>query len=326
MKAVNTKGSSFSPLSLLWKTGAEIYPGKTLRDYLKRFVHLAYLSPNVELLGKWLRCSDNPALARETERSPIILRRLHRPYLHKDWTIPRRLEAIDLHYRALANTPARLLDIADEDFFDLIDLGESYAGLRIVIDRPRWMRSEGEIAVSLFQDVHRVYSAMFIIQGDGKDLRLTIGALQGAVGEHIRETYVRLTRLLHGARPRDFLVAVTQILASNLGCCEVWGLADANHRGEHKLVNIDKRASFDEVWIDHGGKLNGEGFFVMGARVKRRDPDAIPPRKRALYRRRYQLFDRIESAIREVFSEGKRKIKHHDPACLQGTHPAQDQR
>ena len=56
------------------------------------------------------------------------------------------------------------------------------------------------------------------------------------------------------------------------------------------------------MWLEHGGKPFENGFYEIPAVVKHRDMSEIPTRKRATYRRRYQMLDKLEHDIKSSCS------------------------
>lgn len=311
-------------LARLWTISASIFHRPGWRSAVRRIGFMALLLPQLGRVGRWLRCAGNPLLSAEMHSSPFVLRAMHRPYVNKDWNLAQRLEAIEQHYLALLDRAA-LLNLAGTQYFDLLRLGPEYQDLRVVVDRPGWMRGEGEVSVSLFHRNNRVYAAMFLIAGEPPNRRLVIGAFQGWSNAAAKEIYVQLTHALHGLRPRDFLLDLLKMVAESIGCIQIWGVADANHRATHALVRTEKHVSYDEVWREHGGQLNGQGFYVMPAELRLREIGQVPSKKRAQYRRRYELLEELRQQIRRVFAQGERSIKEHgrndEEECATDTFP-----
>lgn len=310
-------------LGRLREIGTTLFPDRGWKSALRRLSFMLLALPRLGRIGRWLRCSDNPLLCEEMRSSPLVFHAIHRPYVNRKWRLGERLEAIEQHYHALLGRGA-FLNIAASQYFDLLQFGPGYLNLRVVVDRPKWMRGEGEVAISLFHRDHRVYSAMFLIAGEPPD-RLVVGAFQGWNHPEARDTYVALTHALHGMRPRDFLLNILKLVAAALGCREIWGVADACHRSEHALVRAGaKKFGYDEVWKEHGGELNRQGFFVIPAELKLRAPGEIPARKRAQYRRRYALLAEISQSIEEAFAKGDRRLREHAPRWLGKLTPIQE--
>lgn len=297
-------------LKRLWSISFAVFPGRELKAFFGRLSFMAYSLPHLNHIGRWINGVDNVLLLEEVRRSPVTYAAIYRPYVNKRWGIRHRLKAIEQHYLALRDRAA-LFNIDATQYFDLLQLDSQYLDLRIVVDRPKWMRAEGEVAISLFYQNDRIYTAKFLIIGGPHQCSLVIGAFQGWSGADAKEIYVNITRALHGARPRDFLVNILKIVAANIGCVDIWGVSDACHRSEHWLVRAEKHASYDEVWIENGGQLNSQGFFVMPTDLRQRDLADIPSRKRAQYRRRYELLDELRDRIAENMAVGSWTVLVH---------------
>ena len=55
---------------------------------------------------------------------------------------------------------------------------------------------------------------------------------------------------------------------------------------------------YNEVWLEHGGTELDNGFFEISAIYRRKGISEIPTRKRATYRRRYQMLDKLALDIK----------------------------
>jgi uncharacterized protein VirK/YbjX len=62
------------------------------------------------------------------------------------------------------------------------------------------------------------------------------------------------------------------------------------------------RLDYDRAWIELGGTRLENGFFDIPVPVRYRDTSEIPSRKRANYRRRYQMVDKLARDIGAVIA------------------------
>lgn len=290
---------------------SEIYPGPNLRSVTYRWGTMAFALYQSARINQWLdRNQNNLILLEELRNSPKIFGSMLRPYVNKTWVFEKRLDALEQHYRAIGEK-GRIFVFSEKQYIDLIQLGSEYLDLRVVVDKPGWMRSEGEIAVSLFCQEHRIYTVMFLVTGDSGNRKLVVGAIQGCGRQHAKNLYVELTHALHGLRPRDLLICVLKIVANNLGCSEILGVSDACHRSAHLFSGANKEADYDDIWQEYGGKLNSEGFLAISTEMREREPTEIPSRKRAQYRRRYELIHDIQQRINKSFATNERVLMNH---------------
>jgi uncharacterized protein VirK/YbjX len=219
--------------------------------------------------------------------------------MNKKWGMRKRIQSIAQHYRLMEKRVPFLASVYDRAI-TLAQFELDNDNARIIVDQPTWMRREGEVGVSLFYGIDRIYTAMITLSdADGK-LVLLVGNLQGDRREK-KDLYKQITKALYGMRPRDFLIHTVTSLGKEIGCTEIWGVSDSAHRSAHPFSKAAKLAIYDQIWIEHGGiKDSKSGFFRIPAYIKRRSDDDIPPQKRSQYRRRYQFLDDLELKIRTV--------------------------
>lgn len=247
---------------------------------------------------RYLRSSGNPLLAREQREFPALREFIIRPYVNCHWGLRRRLHEIANHY-TLVQRRVPFFDLRNGEWRDLTHYDVAGKPLRIVMDRPAWMRGEGQLAISLFHGCDRIYTAMLHLSGTPENLQLIVGNLQGD-GRDRLALYKALTKLMHGMRPRDFLIHIVSILASELCCSEVLGIKDTAHRSSHRLSRAAKPATYDAMWLEHGALSQpGSGFYSLPPGLRKRSSHDIPANKRAVYRRRYQLLDELQVTLRE---------------------------
>jgi uncharacterized protein VirK/YbjX len=240
---------------------------------------------------------DNPQLKTEQSQFPAIRECVFRPYVNRHWTTRSKLDAIENHY-LLVHQHVPFLNIANGQTVEIARYEFAEDQLRIVMDRPSWMRLEGELGISIFYGIDRIYTAMLVLGGTPSNLNLIVGNLQGD-GRDRQALYKAFTKAMHGIRPRDFLVHTVKILAGELGCKEVLGISDDAHRSAHWLTRAKKVSTYDEIWLEHDGiKDDSSGFFRILPGIAKRTAEDVPSNKRALYRRRYQMLDELQLKIR----------------------------
>ncbi|MEO6117470.1 MAG: DUF535 family protein, partial [Methylotenera sp.] len=168
-------------------------------------------------------------------------------------------------------------------------------------------RREGEIGLSFFLGVDRIYTIMFLLGGDSSNMKLIVGNLQGD-GRDKADTYKELTKAFHGMRPRDFLINILQMIGRELGCKEIYGISDDAHRSNLWYSKAFKQTSYDTIWLEHGGKKEDTGFFVLSSLVTKRTDDEIPTKKRTVYRRRYEFLDELQLELEKVIQHPPPKM------------------
>lgn len=234
------------------------------------------------------------------ERPQMLIGPLIWPYLCAGWDAGERLDQIEAHYRFIDQLSAPF-PFSVEERLVLIDLEETYPGLRIVLDQPRWFMREGGLTISLFVDDFRAYSLAFSLaqSPDGAGLDCMIGSLQGRNADHTTELYRRLTKAAHGLRPRDLLLDLCRILCRHWNVTRLLGIRDEyrHHRHAFFAQKAVETQDYDAIWRDRGGTEEDRYFYRLPITSERRADEDIKPNKRSLYRRRYRFLDMLEAEI-----------------------------
>lgn len=300
----------YSEISLLFSNNSPI-------SISKRLFVVLYSLPNLRTASTWLKSADNPLLTNELAQRPRLREFLFRPYLNKYWKVTERLAAIANHYK-LVNSNAPILNLAHNESRELTHFDMHDKNLRVVLDRPEWMRREGEIGLSFFLGIDRIYTIMFLLGGDSSNMKLIVGNMQGD-GRDKADTYKELTKVFYGMRPRDFLINILQMIGRELGCREIYGISEDAHRSNLWYSKAFKQNNYDTIWLEHGGKKDNTGFFVLPTQIAKRTDDEIPTKKRAVYRRRYEFLDELQLQLEKVILNPPLK-KHIDLMHKSDTH------
>lgn len=287
-------------LSRVYELGRKMHPGVNPGSVKLNLQMLASALSHRKVIGQWYGTLDNPMRTRAVERYPLIEGAMYWPYINHEWSVERRLQALDQHYRVLGG-PASIIAAATFSDIELVRMDAEFPGLHLILEKAPWFLREGEIVLSIFVNEHRVYSAAFTLGVDDVRRVAYVGALQGRNIENVMEIYRSMTHALHGMRPRDFLLAALKYLLSYIGVSAIWGVCTENqqHRGKYFAGAHNEKlvADYDEVWVEHGGTALGNGFFELQPSVQFKDMADIPTRKRANYKRRYAMLEKMAMDI-----------------------------
>jgi uncharacterized protein len=218
------------------------------------------------------------------------------PYQCAAWDAQTRFARIEGHLHALERLPG--LKLAPDEKLVLADLSALSPGLSLVIDRPLWLSREGHLTLSLFKDTFRAFTLSFsLLDRDG--LEIFIGGLQGRQDNDILSLYRDLTKELNGVRPRDFMLEALRMFAVSIGARHIYAVADSCKITRHPYFGKKGAAglAYDEVWQERGGARVEDTHFELPLAGSRRDLEEIAPKKRSMYRRRYQMFDDIMNSL-----------------------------
>jgi len=289
-------------LSRVYRLGKLMHPGLGLSGAKHRVLLLARAIVFFPTIRDWYAIRDNPFLTRALQRFPLMHGAMYWPYINHTWPMRRRLATIEQHYRMLVGPAAIIADATFEEV-EVTRLGAEYAGLRVVLDKAIWFLREGEVVLNLFVNDQRMYSVAFTLARNEAGLPIVlVGALQGSNSDAARGVYRDITHALHGMRPRDLLMVALKLLCRELGIDTIWAVSSDKHQHNSAYFGNSHQTSslvaYNEVWRQHGGTERGNGFFEMPTVVKHRDMSEIPSRKRAAYRRRYKMLDKLERDTR----------------------------
>lgn len=243
---------------------------------------------------------------------------VHWPYISKSWSPKNKLSVLASHYEVVTKSCPQLLLLGRSDSLKLSDLSEFAAGCSLVLDRPFWFMREGELVLNLFQGDLRIASIAFTLCRTDTELCIFIGAVQGihkgVESELSLSIYRDLTKDFEGLRPRSFLIEVIKYIAINIGVEKIYAVGDGyrHHRhpyfGAHKALEL--AANYDVIWLEHGATPSErEDFFEIPMMLSRKPLDSIASKKRAMYRRRYELLDdtfkKIDSVLIGSYSSSR---------------------
>jgi uncharacterized protein VirK/YbjX len=254
----------------------------------------ALVFPNA--IRNWYEISDNPLLTLALKRFPLMSGAMYWPYINHTWPMERRLAVIDQHFRLLDGQAAIIAQATFEEI-ELARLDEEYAGLRLVLDKAEWFLREGEIVLNLFVNNQRFYSIAFTMGLDAGKPIAFVGALQGSNVDTAQDIYRDITHSLHGMRPRDFLMTAFKLFCVELGVHKIYAVSSEKRQHNSPYFGTSHKekvlVAYNEVWLEHGGTALDNGFYDIPAIVKYKDMSEIATRKRAAYRRRYQMLDKL---------------------------------
>lgn len=256
-----------------------------------RFVMLGLR--NRAALNRFVKAPDDGPLARAVRSRPQMLRIVLHAYQTTAWNLPTRLENLLQHYEELAALD--LPDLLDpEASLEIMALPEITPRLRLVLDQAPWFCAEGPLVLNLFDGEERLYSLAFALSRQDGIVTTQVGAIQGRALPEIMDVYRQLTRATHGLRPRDLLIELFRLFCADVGINRILLVSDSHrqHRDTYFGSAADKvKTDYDTIWRDRGAYRLDEGTFELPLHGSRRSAGDVPPRKRALYQRRYALLD-----------------------------------
>jgi uncharacterized protein VirK/YbjX len=241
---------------------------------------------------------------------PEILEFIYSPYLAASWSVQNRVDRIIDHCRTV-NRIGGIIDFMPDRVIDVLHLHPIDRQYRITLDQARWFLRDGQLVISLWHGVDRLYSISFCLSSQDDDLKAFIGGIQGRAGPDMLDRYRDFTKQSFGMRPSDFLIEVFKMFCRAINVTEIHAVSDENHQSTRSALNTSVatgpiKLSYDKIWIDRGGSYGGRGFFVLPVAECRRADEEIPAKKRAIYRKRYQMMALVDQQL-------TRALKGHYP-------------
>lgn len=291
-------------MELIFKARGSLYPKLDIRNIYNSLVFIFRSFVCVNTINQFVKSIKNSGFEHVLHLSPSVLGFVVWPYMHSEWKVSQRFNAISEHYQILSNLP-EFLDVSDGHSKQLIDLGAYSEKLTLIIDKPKWFVREGEATINLFKGDLRVMSLAFSLGLSEKGLTIFIGCIQGIhagiPSAESLEIIKNITKDLEGLRPRNFLIKVIQLISLSIHAKEILAISENNRQHCHRFFDnhLSKytTSNYDEIWLEVGGLRLDNGFFSIPTQPKRRNTEEIHSNKRAQYRRRYAMMDEVKQHI-----------------------------
>ena len=268
---------------------------------LKR--RLYYVAKSLHLISSlqvFMHPREGSPLQRVMEKRPELVGVTIWPYICSSWNAKTCLQRIDEHFRVIEAMDSKL-DFPVNRMLPLLDLADISANLRVVLDQPKWLMRDGLFAINLFLLENRIYSLVFSFGFEENKIIAYIGGIQGVDVEGILDDYKDLTKALHGMRPRDFLVELFRIFCRCVGVTKIYGVDDTKRHLRSRYFGTKKSEklflNYNDVWMERGGVPSNEDFFALSIEAPLKNLDEVPSKKRAMYRRRYELLQSVEDRM-----------------------------
>ena len=296
----------------LIKTAPLVHRDSSPGGILKRVKYCVRGLVFARTTSEWFGMLHAPEMALIVKNHPYLFHKLQRPYL--TWTLntQQRLEVLSHHYRFVLSQFSKnvLQDIYNPGGKPLVELEAEEIGTLQLCLECSGKQKEGDLIISLRNKTAGLMLASLsfsILKNETNRKEIFIGGLQGDQ-KASKEMVVSITRALYGLRPKALLVYALQQLAMDWGITHLRAVSDAQHVYRHFQKRLEVAASYDEFWIDCGGKLGSDRIFDLPVSFVARDISTIRANKRQMYRRRYAMLADIAAQIHHRMS-GKNPVE-----------------
>ncbi|CNB58882.1 putative virulence factor [Yersinia frederiksenii] len=281
---------------------------KELQFRLK-FIARALICPKLtfNLLGVLVK---QPLLNNILRAQPDLPCKLHRPYLTNSLNNRQKLRVLQdhfkltnqcipesLHHNILHHSPYKLTEL----------IGKNDEQYSLYLGSVAKFNKEGEITLMLANEQQQTLAQLtFSLFYYQNQKTLFIGGLQGADNETPHHEIHASTKACHGLFPKRLVLEATCCLAELMGITHIIAVGNATHIYQNWRYRAKKKdklhADYDNFWISLGGVPCAEGHFRLPAKIARKSIEDIASKKRAEYRRRYQLLEQLENGLSTHFT------------------------
>lgn len=254
--------------------------------------------------------ASQPFLGSMLAAQPGLPCRLHRPYLAVNIPRSETLEAVAYHYKNISENlcESMLKDYFTERGYCLAELiGKNGEPYYIDLSAFDMQGKEGEVALNFCDNARVVLAKLtFTLCQHNNKKTLFIGGLQGAKPWVPHEAIQLATKACHGLFPKRLLLEAVCALAGRFNVEQILAVGNSTHifrswRYEKKKKQV-MHADYDSFWLSMSGVLREDGLFQLPAAIERKSLEDIASKKRAEYRRRYELLDGLTHSIDSHFS------------------------
>ncbi|MGB7770020.1 MAG: DUF535 family protein [Verrucomicrobiia bacterium] len=289
-------------IKMLADTAPLIHRAPTTAGVLKRIKYCLRGLVYPHYTKEWFELLETPELAIVVKNHPYLFHKLQRPYLNRSLNTHQRLEALKQHYGFVVAhfSPSMMLDIYATPglllaTMPLAEIG--HFGLRLGCSRKE---KEGDLSIGLLEQKSSedLFTLSFSFSRSETNRReIFVGGLQGHTLAG-KDLVVSITRHMHGLRPKALLIFALQQLAAGWGITNLRAVSDDQHIYRHFQKRREFSASYDEFWVQCGGRRAEDGMFNLPVTFVPREISTIKANKRQMYRRRYAMLSNIAGQIR----------------------------
>ncbi|EKS1843777.1 DUF535 domain-containing protein [Cronobacter muytjensii] len=280
--------------------------------YRRKFMLRSLVTPFAT--RRWLAVlAQQPMLDALLHAQPGLPCRLHRPWLSVNVSRQQALAALEYHYQHIACLlPSALMHghLTRPGVTLALLTGKNDAQYRLDLAAVADLDKEGETTV-IFRDAAGVVLAEMtftLCEVDGKST-LFIGGLQGAKAWVEHDQIQLATKACHGLFPKRLLLEAVCLLARHFAVSQILAVSNDTHiyrSWRYAKKKKDKlHADYDSFWASLGGEKDAQGLYHMPLHIARKSLEEIASKKRAEYRRRYELLDSMTAQIAAWFNESQ---------------------
>lgn len=290
--------------------GKQIYDISKTREARRYYVFLLRSLLYRSKLNSLQRHFNSDPLLKEIQKLyPFVYEQPTRAFFFNKSTFDERANIVKNHLDYLAGMlkPEILKELYQEKNLTIWDGGEiDGQHFQAVLYYEAGQRKEGMMSVVLRLDNKPLYQIIFWIAPDkNENWSMWIGAMQGPNMDDAKEVVKKITNSCHRYRTKNLILYIAQAVARNLGLQKIYAVTNYGYyANNHVRADRKLKTSFSDFWAEAGGhSTEDERFDELPLVEPRKTMDEVPTRKRAVYRRRFELLDTIDNEVGKSIKE-----------------------
>lgn len=252
--------------------------------------------------------TDHPHYEQLLAAQPRLPCRLHRPYLSTSLKRREGAEAIVYHYQIMKDTLGAdaFIRHLSEGLCIAEFEGKSQDRYQLIFISTLKLDREGEASLILKNHQNKMLCEITftLCERDCKTV-LIIGGLQGPRGDDAQENIHFSTKDFFGIFPKKLVFEALLTISKLFNVNQIVAVSNKTHV-YHSLRYLNRQklmhADYSNFWQMMGGVMMLDGNYEIPCYSIRKDMASIPSKKRAEYRRRYDLLNYINDEINKNFS------------------------
>lgn len=246
---------------------------------------------------------SNATLHELAKARPLLLFKPQRPYLRNNAPSQQKLTWLQDHFNwMLEQWPAAfLLPMYRQRGIELLTItGTSGKTYPLVLRPTEQCEKEGELKLVLMDQQKPLTLIGFTIYRQGNQWVADIGCLQGPRPSLGRDAVRNATHDMYGLRPKQLVLTALYALLTAYGIKTLRAVANDSHVYQaHAKKNERVSANYDSFWEEmHGIRPPDSNSYLLPPRMARKCMSEIASKKRAQYRRRQELEDKMIASLR----------------------------
>jgi uncharacterized protein VirK/YbjX len=237
-------------------------------------------------------------------RQPSLPFKVHRPYLNAKMKTKEKIKSICdgnrlIHTSIKKETYENIFSKKGLALGEIDGKSERYS---IHIGMENKFSREGELVLHIKDESEIILSSCaFGFTFENEQPSMFIGAIQGGGEEHTHQLIRKATKSCYGLFPKRILIEVAYLIANKFGCKKIFAVSNQTHVFQNKRYKRKKNdlmvSNYDEFWVSLACTKNEDNNYELPGKLKRKQVEEIPSKKRSEYRKRYDLLDKLHGEI-----------------------------